>query len=166
MTYYADLTPYSYTKPGPLLGVPLLNVGWLGEGRPYTRGPTPPEFRQKLLAFCRNEHVVYLARGFHVCELCDPSDDATLDPLPQLGEAWTFTGNGQIRVLGDGVIYAAPTLISHYVIDHEYLPPAAFVAAIMAGDPDSEAHRALRTALQGSHTSVLYQIMQQSPPTS
>jgi hypothetical protein len=40
-------------------------------------------------------------------------------------------GTGELWVTGDkGVIYAAPTLIVHYVEDHGYVPPAAFVSAL------------------------------------
>lgn len=159
MTYFADLTPYAYSLPTPLLVMPVLNIGWLGEGHPFSSGPTPPEFRQRLLTFCRDEHVLYLCRGFHVCELCvATADDPYPGLMPQLGEAWSFIGNGQIRVLGDGVVYAAPTMIIHYVQDHAYQPPIEFVTAVLAGDPDSAEHRALRTTLQGSPTNSLYRL--------
>lgn len=29
------------------------------------------------------------------------------------------------------VTYAAPTLILHYIADHRYLPPAAFLKAVL-----------------------------------
>lgn len=39
-------------------------------------------------------------------------------------------GNGEIRVGSDGITYAAPVLIVHYIKDHGYLPPAQFLEAI------------------------------------
>lgn len=37
-------------------------------------------------------------------------------------------GNGEIRVAGKGsVVYAAPTLICHYIGGHAYQPPAQFL---------------------------------------
>ena len=41
-------------------------------------------------------------------------------------------GNGEIRVSDGNVMYAAPTLIYHYVVAHAYLPPEAFIAAVLA----------------------------------
>ncbi|WP_338285215.1 hypothetical protein [Luteolibacter sp. LG18] len=49
-------------------------------------------------------------------------------------------GNGEIRVRGaDGVIYGAPTLIYHYVVAHDYLPPAAFIEAVCRWEPPQDA---------------------------
>jgi len=40
-------------------------------------------------------------------------------------------GNGEIRVpAADGSLFAAPTLIGHYVAVHGYLPPAEFLYAL------------------------------------
>jgi hypothetical protein len=40
--------------------------------------------------------------------------------------------SAEIRVVStSGVTYAAPALILHYVEAHKYLPPAAFVAAVI-----------------------------------
>jgi hypothetical protein len=35
-------------------------------------------------------------------------------------------------VPGDGAIYCCPELITHYINAHEYAPPAAFAAAVIA----------------------------------
>jgi len=67
--------------------------------------------RMKLLA----ANPVNLYRGYHFCDLC-PDRSAR--------------GNGEIRAAGDGIIYAAPVLIVHYIEAHGYQPPAAFLAAI------------------------------------
>ena len=41
-------------------------------------------------------------------------------------------GSQEIRILGsDGIIYAAPNLIYHYVVDHNYLPPKEFIEALI-----------------------------------
>jgi len=40
------------------------------------------------------------------------------------------TSNGEIRVYREGVTFAAPLLIVHYIEDHGYLPPAQFLKAI------------------------------------
>ena len=45
----------------------------------------------------------------------------------------TFLGSAEIRVQGkEGKVYAAPTLIYHYVAAHDYDPPQEFVEALLA----------------------------------
>ena len=42
-------------------------------------------------------------------------------------------GNGEIWVKArDGITYIAPILILHYVSEHHYAPPQAFVDAVKA----------------------------------
>jgi hypothetical protein len=118
MSYFLDMTPHTYT---PADGLKLLNVGWLDEAYPFARGVTPAEFRTALLLLC--EQPVYLHRGFHTCQFC---------PKNARHAQAAGIGNGQIRVMGaDGTWYAAPTMIHHYVTAHNYLPPAAFVEAVL-----------------------------------
>jgi hypothetical protein len=40
------------------------------------------------------------------------------------------SSNGEIRVAGEQVVYAAPLLIIHYIEEHGYLPPAEFLEAV------------------------------------
>jgi hypothetical protein len=41
-------------------------------------------------------------------------------------------GNGEIRVRdADGIWYAAPRLVIHYVVEHNYCPPQAFIEAVL-----------------------------------
>jgi hypothetical protein len=48
-------------------------------------------------------------------------------------------GNGEVWLKAtDGLIYAFPTLLSHYIERHHYLPPRAFVNALKSGKPLSE----------------------------
>jgi len=76
-------------------------------------------------------------RGRHACDLCD-SADPTAERLTrmELDGREVHLGNGEIRVLGpDGLWYTAPTLVTHYVDAHQYLPPAAFVDGVLARAP-------------------------------
>jgi hypothetical protein len=85
-------------------------------------------------------------RGRHECEFCwsqlpQPSDKASL--LAALRDhdnrVWRserngetlFLGSAEIRVFGsDELIYAAPTLIYHYISIHHYKPPEEFLRAL------------------------------------
>jgi hypothetical protein len=118
MTYFADLTPHSYTDS---CGLEVLNVGWLDAAFPFPRGATAFEFRDALRRLC--EQPIYLHRGFHTCEFCQTEARSSQSRA---------TGNGQIRIQGpDRRWYAAPTLVHHYVAAHQYLPPAAFIDAVL-----------------------------------
>jgi hypothetical protein len=39
-----------------------------------------------------------------------------------------------MRVTGGGMVYAAPSLVHHYVAAHGYRPPDTFIAAVLAWD--------------------------------
>jgi hypothetical protein len=84
---------------------------------------------------------VELYRGRHICEVCVqpagleqtslPPNRVVLDPdcswVRWAEQRW---GNGEIRVPGDGVVFAAPVLIVHYIQEHDYLPPGQFLKAV------------------------------------
>jgi hypothetical protein len=87
---------------------------------------------------------VELYRGLHFCELCvePPGLVRTFmpnstpftkfnDPNSSWARWWAQrSGNGEIRVLGEGVTFAAPVLVVHYVEEHGYLPPPQFLKAV------------------------------------
>jgi len=140
MTWYPDLSPYVYW-----LGVSgagheppsdALNVGWLDGSQPFPTGDPAPAFVERLLYLCvrRREN---LTRGWHLCQMCprgadldvhglDDPASVTLDGEPH------FVGDGEIHVPALGATYFAPNLIIHYVTEHRYAPPEAFVAAVLA----------------------------------
>jgi hypothetical protein len=91
---------------------------------PFSRGQTSVEFRKALGLLVKRP--ILLHRGFHVCNFC---------PRNRRGN-WPTQGNGQIRVLGrNGIWYAAPTMVHHYVVTHEYQPPPEFVDAVLNRAP-------------------------------
>ena len=129
MTYYADLTAYEYN--GADAAPNVLNVGWLSAGHCFERAEPTAAFvaaLRELVAAPTN-----LFRGSHLCEFC-PAPPILESPggLRMIHPAPGTTGNGEIRVMGDGdVTYVAPTLILHYVEKHHYAPPREFVRAVL-----------------------------------
>jgi hypothetical protein len=129
MTYFSDRYPYAYGRschPG------VVHVGWLDNVHPYPKGTVDAKLieRMKLLAF----NPVELYRGKHICELCvEPADlvktklpnRVGLDPSCSWAQ-WVNqrSGNGEIRVSGERIVFAAPVLIVHYIEAHNYLPPS------------------------------------------
>jgi hypothetical protein len=124
LSYYPDLSPYAYAYKTSEVA---LNVGWLSGQHPYPTGPTPDGLVKRLLKHARKP--VQLTRGRHVCELCGERRE-TIRMQSGLRPVWL--GNGEIRVTGEhDTVYAAPTMIAHYVAEHDYLPPKVFVDAVL-----------------------------------
>ena len=76
-------------------------------------------------------------RGLHTCELCPPS---VKQPFVVTRESVSITlGASEVRVISlQGVVFASPSLLWHYMEAHEYRPPDSFVDALLGGvDPDS-----------------------------
>ncbi|MFG2673167.1 hypothetical protein [Streptomyces sp. NPDC048445] len=132
MTYYADLTPYTYDRDNCARGetgagiwrdVPLINVGWLEHGQPYEQGDPPSGLAAVLIRMSRT-HRAHQTRGFHSCPFCASRMLGSRASHPQ--------GSAEIWVMGRGVAYAAPELTAHYVGDHGYMPPTAFIQTVLA----------------------------------
>ena len=132
MAFFPDLSPYTYFSVDHFSvdrGQRMLNVGWLGGSEAFATGPFPADLLACVLVLCRSS--VNCTHGFHECELCPPTGDGSL--LVGLGGARVALGNGEIHVQDDnGIAYAAPTLIYHYIRDHDYGPPHEFTEALRA----------------------------------
>jgi hypothetical protein len=150
MPYFADLTPYKHFEHEP--GLPVVNVGWLSKLYPFPQGETSAEFKHRLRQFCLDEHIVRICRGYHQCEFCNVSGaewfakaNERFGPMFH----WAGIGDGEIRVIGYRIIYAAPALILHYVEAHQYQPPPAFIEAVVNGPPPgSPEHQLILTLLR------------------
>lgn len=146
-----DLDPYLGCTADAQLGIDPLAVGWLHRGQPFDTGPTPPQLLDHLLTFCLDQHTVCAPPHSRPCPLCGERPD----PLYIEGEGpntgTVHFGIAQIRVIGEDDIYAAPTLIHHYIAAHQYRPPDVFIRAILHGpQPASPEHRTLIRTLQRS----------------
>ncbi|MEU9193192.1 hypothetical protein [Streptomyces hundungensis] len=122
MTYYPDLSPYVY-EPSDR---EMVNVGWLSSRHEYPKGLVADVVVAALKILCA--HPENQMRGYHQCEFCQ-----ALAPSLLGGEDGTkelFLGSAEVHVEGaEGVVYAAPTLVLHYVLEHGYCPPEEFCGA-------------------------------------
>ncbi|MCU1269170.1 MAG: hypothetical protein JWN74_464 [Acidobacteriaceae bacterium] len=123
MAYVEDLSSYTYyrsifNRPG------TRTVGWLGRGRDFEKLALADETLDLIWQYCKVS--VAQLRGVHECEFCPPGDSFYAE---RSGEK-LLLGTSEIRVFGkDKAIYAAPTLIYHYVAIHHYKPPDEFLIA-------------------------------------
>jgi hypothetical protein len=131
MAYFEDLTAYRYIDDDARAGT--RNVGWLGSAHAFERADPSDETLDRLWRFCKIS--VAQTRGMHDCEFCrDESHFVTR------GDETLLLGSAEIRVFSrSGEIYAAPTLIYHYVKSHHYRPPDEFLRALKEGPaPESQ----------------------------
>ena len=151
--HFEDLATCEY-HPGPLdaaeWAVPLRAVGWLEHPYRFEVGSAPPELVSRIgqLAEQTHQHFPhYRFRGGHECSICLAAGRVTG------GAGWS---QDNLIVPGRDEVYAAPSGIVHYLSDHSYLPPAAFLEAV-AACPDcgsEEYFEALRRANGGRQTPV------------
>jgi hypothetical protein len=138
VAYFPDLAPYSYghyPHPG------VVHVGWLDGVHPFPKGDLDRRLIEKMKLLATKPAELY--RGTHTCEVCVQPDDVinartANKSTPDFRSRWAIwakwaaqrSSNGEIRVASDGITYAAPVLIVHYIEEHGYLPPAQFLEAI------------------------------------
>ncbi len=128
MTYFEDGTPYRYLAE---FEDGSVNVGWLDATQPYATGDVPAGFAEGLVELSRKP--VNLTRGWHFCNLCPKPPEPVPQPIMVKSPEGDFpVGHGEIRVEGrNGVRYAAPDMIAHYVLEHGYRPPEEFIEAVV-----------------------------------
>jgi hypothetical protein len=127
MTHFIDLTPYSYRAAGGS-EAGALNVGWLSAGVEFPTTSPDLQFVNRLWRFCKVS--IGQTRGLHECEICRSREANVV----RLNEEELLLGSAEIRVISDqGQLYAAPNLIFHYVVSHNYSPPLEFVRAVLVG---------------------------------
>jgi len=127
MAYFKDLSEYSYgnlpfARPG------TKTIGWLGGGHDFPTKTPSDEVLDSLWNFCSTS--VAQTRGAHECEFCPAGSSY----FAERDGKQLLLGAAEIRVFSEnGQIYAAPTLIYHYVQVHHYDPPEEFLVALLNG---------------------------------
>jgi hypothetical protein len=129
--HFKDLSPYSYDLPHPLAKV--RNVGWLSKGMEYPTGRVGG-FVEALKRWAVGAAANRM-RGYELCRFCP------LTGYEQMSTNWNgealWLGSFEIWIPdGTGGIFAAPSLIVHYVEAHDYLPPQPFIDSVLRPIPD------------------------------
>jgi hypothetical protein len=126
MTYFEDLSKYEYHR-GVDYREGTKNIGWLAAGHAFRIEEPTDAVLEGLWQFCKVS--IAQTRGWHQCEFC--SEDSF--SAERNGEKLAL-GTSEIRVFSkNDTIYAAPTLIYHYVERHHYKPPDEFLRAMLDG---------------------------------
>jgi hypothetical protein len=101
VTYFADLTTYTYLDPvrhGLPVEPPALNVGWLDGSHSFPKGDVPPGFSGRLLEelIAQRFHVT---RGYHDCDLCPSRPSGPPDTISVEGGPYAL-GDREVLVVG------------------------------------------------------------------
>lgn len=157
MAYYPDLSPYTYylrpQKPTAIEKAypDALNIGWLGRAHPFPRSTTLPEesLLKRLLA--HTVLSVLMMRGIHDCHLCLENSTDLHGTSLFYEDQEIVMDNGEILVVGvDGIAFRAPTMLYHYITEHQYQPPDVFWEALRTSSPTlgDELEEAVRVPFQ------------------
>jgi hypothetical protein len=126
MAIFDDLTEYTYfsefARPG------TKNIGWLGEATDFELASHPDNVLELVWDACGIS--IAQTRGFHLCPFCQKFSANRA----QRGSQSLLLGTSEIRIFSKARdIYAAPTLIYHYMAAHSYSPPKEFLTALIEG---------------------------------
>lgn len=172
MSYFPDLSPYAGSDDeaaicvGWLDGVhefeaerpteELLDALWVFLSSPVrqTRGlhqcelcPRDADYHEKLEAL--QKRMRDPSDPLHRTKLSSipwPEDARSRSNKAERHGQARLIGSAEIRAFGADVVYAAPTLVYHYVLVHHYKPPSDFVRALLTGPrPDSRVYCSLLT---------------------
>jgi hypothetical protein len=152
MAYFVDLSFYSYSAGDQSAAK---NVGWLQRGQGFDTAEPSEETLDSLWSFCSVS--VNQTRGIHQCDLCaapqavyaarngfklllGSSEIRVFSKEPGarslLNAINSIESSGLILLRRSTVpisIYAAPSLLYHYVEAHQYKPPDEFLRALSDG---------------------------------
>ena len=128
MPYYPDLSPWSYF--GAAEAPKLVAVGWLDSEHTISTGESDELFMDKLIDLLVKPWAPMYLLGFAECPFC------TFDTYGiTYKDKKIVVGALNLFVPGDGFLYAAPSMIAHYILAHNYAPPQEFCDAVLRCPP-------------------------------
>ena len=116
MTWYADLSPWTYVNDDPR----LIAIGWLERGKPFATVEVDRHVFEALREMRKDPWQPFVFAGPHECDLCRFEGEK---------------GMTNLFIPAAGVIYVCPELIVHYINSHGYAPPDVFCRAVLACPP-------------------------------
>lgn len=124
MPYHEDLSIW----PGPPSNENLLAVGFLAEGKSYSKGDVSEEFFARLVELLVDPWQPSASAGRQPCGFCRFTGGPG---QVRFGEHVAPMGGALLFVPGANAVYVAPSLIAHYIDAHGYNPPRDFQQAVM-----------------------------------
>jgi hypothetical protein len=126
VTYFPDLAPCEYFSF--FEADKVRAIGWLDGTHSFSTGPADRDLLLRLVVLAESPWEPVMLMGYHTCELCI-QPDTHMTPVVFEGRR-LHVGVHNLFVPGYGVIYAAPSMILHYILAHGYRPPDEFAEAV------------------------------------
>lgn len=136
--FFKDHSIYNHYVEKPIYQI--LNIGWLSSQHSYSSGKVKPYLIKKLKEILLSKNIsdykFNRIRCNSPCQICgkcvelafyDPNKQQTTNILLGFCEIL-------IPSLHNGIFYASPALIFHYIQEHDYKPPQAYIDAVLALD--------------------------------
>lgn len=98
------------------------SVAWLGAGHAFTTGTPPADLVPLLRQHLINHWSIFAAAGTHSCEFC-------------MDEGRVHKDSRNLFIPSAETIYLVPGMIIHYIEQHGYVPPQAFIEALRVCPP-------------------------------
>ncbi len=118
MTLIPDMSTTPFDKAKGDAGRAIRTIGWLGDTVGEMTDRRVDEACLEALAYYRTAHHRDDGQlGYHECEMC--------------GEGGPET-HGEFFIDLEDVRYILPDMVLHYITDHGYTPPDAFLSAVRA----------------------------------
>lgn len=157
--YIKDLDPYCYDLGGRVVRNTAC-VGWLEHvvPPPIEKSPSRESELGKTLLELGRRWAVNRYRGTHYCTICPVPADEFI--LREDGEKPLLLGAAELWIPSADrkIVFVAPDLVFHYLVDHGYVPPADFVLAVshvfetyMIWDPFIESKRMINAVYEQRH---------------
>lgn len=109
-------------------GLHLCAIGWI-EDFDFATGSVPEIFTGIIASTISSKIFSDGTRGFHTCCLCGVLMPKVIWNAMEI----SIAGYGHYLIQMGKIVYMAPALLLHYIIDHNYCPPQEFVEAVING---------------------------------
>ena len=127
MVHYPDEAEIPATAQPPA-SAPRRALGWLDAAHDFRQGDCPRAAVRRLEEAVRTP--VARTRSWFQCPLCPLTGMGPTVYRATDGEE-LLLGNATVQIPGeDGRDWRAPSLVPHYISEHDYLPPDPFLADV------------------------------------
>jgi len=133
VTFYEDLASCDYFG---AWESSLVAIGWLEANQPIVTGEVSQAFLLKLVELCQKpvqRRFIGCMMGLHRCGICAAKGIYTERSLVVIGKRLEVgQTNLFVPAKDDARVFVAPSLIVHYITEHQYCPPVEFQEAVLA----------------------------------
>jgi len=135
--YYKDLSFYLYIDQKPIKSI--VNMGWLSATKSFNKGTLDIEYIEKLKKIIVGndsfEASCNTVRSIYRCKFCK-NKEVNFEHNNKV----EYVGMDEILIPSENKKYyfSAPSMIIHYIEEHNYLPDESFLKAILAIDLNME----------------------------